>query len=96
MRAVLLADQGKYDAAVEELQNLHKANPKDSLTMLQLGTLYTGMKKYDKAIEVFTAILADRPDDVDAMRGRADALLNLGRRADAIGGLRTGHQAPTA
>ena len=84
MRAVLLADLGKYDAAVEELQNLHKANPKDSLTMLQLGMLYTSMKKYDKAIEVFTAILADHPDDVDAMRGRADALLNLGRRADAV------------
>ncbi len=84
MRAILLADLGKYDAAVEELQKLHKASPKDSLTMLQLGMVYSGMKKYDKAIEVFTAILTDHPDDVDAMRGRADALLNLGRRANAI------------
>jgi len=84
MRAILLADLGKYAAAVEELENLHKANPKDSLTMLQLGMLYTSMKKYDKAIEVHTAILADHPDDVDAMRGRADALLNLGRRATAV------------
>ena len=57
MRAVLLADLGKYDAAIEALQSLHKANPKDSLTMLQLGMVYTSMKKYDKAIEVFNAIL---------------------------------------
>jgi tetratricopeptide (TPR) repeat protein len=83
LRAILLADLGKNDAALEELQNLHKANPKDSLTMLQLGMLYMSMKKNDKAIEIYTAILADHPDDVDAMRGRADALLNLGRRADA-------------
>ena len=59
-------------------------NPKDSTTLLQLGTLYTSMKKYDKAMEVFTSVLADHPDDVDAMRGRADALLNAGRRADAV------------
>ena len=83
-RAVLLADLGKFDAAVEELQNLHKASPKDSLTLLQLGTLYTAMKKYDKAVEVFTTIVTDHPDDVDAIRGRGDALLNQGRRANAI------------
>ena len=83
LRAILLDDLGKYDAAVEELQNLHKVNPQDSLTMLQLGSTYMSMKKFDKAIEVYTAILADHPDDVDAMRGRADAYLNLGRRATA-------------
>ena len=94
MRAILLADLGKYDAAVEELQDLHKANPKDSLTMLQLGMLYTSMKKYDKAIEVYTAILADHPDDVDAMRGRADALLELGPPRQCRGGLRAGLEAP--
>jgi len=84
MRAVLLADLGKHDEAIKELQNLHKANPKDSLTMLQLGMLYMNMKKYDKAIEVFTTILVDHPDEVEAMRGRGDALLNSGRRADAV------------
>ena len=83
-RAILLAELGKYDAAIAELQNLHKANPKDSSTVLQLGMVYTSMKKYDKAIEVFATVLKDHPDDWEAMRGRADAMLNLGRRADAI------------
>ncbi len=83
-RAVLLAELGKFDRAIEELQNMHKANPKDSLTLLQLGMLYMSRKKYDKAVENFTTILADHPDDVDAMRGRADAMLNLGRRANAL------------
>ena len=84
LRAGLLAELGKYDAAVEELQNLHKASPKDSQIVLQLGMLYTGMKKYGKAVEVFTSILAEHPDDVEAMRCRGDALLNLGRRANAV------------
>ena len=83
MRAVLLSELGKNDAAVEELQNLHKANPKDSTTLLLIGSLYTTMKKYDKAAEAFTEVLADHPDDVEAMRGRGDARLNAGHRADA-------------
>ena len=53
LRAVLLADLGKYDVAAEELQELHKAESERFITLLQLGTRYMGMKKYDKAIEVF-------------------------------------------
>ena len=94
MRAGLLINLGKFAAAIEELQNLHKLSPGDSLTMLQMGMLYTAMKQCDKAIEVFTAILKDHPDDVEAMRGRADAFLNSGRRARRRLGLPTGRQAP--
>ena len=83
-RAALLAKLGKHDAAIEELQDVQKANPKGLPTLLELGALYTSMKQYDKAIEVFTAILVDHPDEVEAMRGRGDALLNSGRRAEAI------------
>jgi tetratricopeptide (TPR) repeat protein len=83
MRAALLAELGKYEEAVRELQKLHRADPSDSLTMLQMGMLYTSMKKYDKAIEVFTTVLSERPDDPEALRGRADAYLNSGKRAKA-------------
>ena len=84
LRAVLLADLKKFDAAAEELQKLHKANPKDLLTTLQLGMLYNTMKQYDKSLAAYDDVLSQRPDDVAALRGRGDTLLNVGRRGDAI------------
>ena len=84
LRAALLADMGKYEQALNELQKLHKVNPKDSLTTLQIGMVYTTMKQYDKAIAAFDEVLARNPDDFAAIRGRADALLNMGHRGDAI------------
>ncbi len=84
MRAALLADLGKFDKAVEELEKMHKANPKDSLTTLQLGMMYTTIKQYAKAIASFDEVLERSPDDVGALRGRGDALLNLGRRGEAL------------
>jgi tetratricopeptide (TPR) repeat protein len=84
MRAAFLADMHKYDKAVDELEKMHKANPKDSLTTLQMGMLYTTIKQYAKAIASYDEVLARNPDDVGALRGRGDALLNIGRRGDAI------------
>lgn len=83
MRSILLANLHKYDEAIKALEDLHKADPTDSLTMVQLGMVYMSMKNYEKAVEVFNSILADHPDDIEAMRGRADSFLNLGRRSNA-------------
>ncbi len=63
---------------------MRKANPKDALTSLQLGMVYETMKQYEKALTSFDEVLARNPDDLAALRGRADALLNLGRRGDAV------------
>ena len=83
-RAILLTDLGKFDEAVAQLEKLRDAGPKDPMTLLQLGMLYTAQKNCQKAIEAFSALLADHPDEWMAYRGRADACLNLGRRADAL------------
>lgn len=83
-RAGLLADLHKFDKACEELLKLHKAAPQDAQTTLQLGMVYQAAKQYDKALAAFDEVLARNPDDFGAIRGRADALLNTGRRGDAI------------
>lgn len=83
-RAILLSDLGKFDDAVAQLEQLHKANPKDPLTLLQLGMLYSAQKSYQKSIDAYSSLLTDHPEEWMAYRGRADALLNLGRRAEAV------------
>ena len=54
------------------------------MTLLQLGMLYTAQKKSTKAIEIYTALLADEPKAWQALRGRGDAYLNIGKHAAAI------------
>ena len=83
-RAVLLADLGKFNEAVTQLEQLRRANPKDALTLLQLGMLYTAVKQYEKSAEAFSAVLAEHAEEWSAYRGRGDAYLSLGRRADAV------------
>ncbi len=83
-RALLLADLGKPEEAVAQLQQLHAAQPKDSETLVQLGLLYSIAKHYRRAVEAFSTVIAEHPDQWTAYRGRADAQLNLGNRAGAV------------
>ena len=83
-RAMLLAELGKYDKAIAQLEQLHQANPKDPLTLLQLGILSAAQKQNETAVKYFSEVLGQYPGEWSAYRGRADALLGLGRRAGAI------------
>ena len=82
-RALLLADDGRLDEAAAELEKLLQLDPNDTLTLLQLGVLQIA-RKPAKAIETFSAVLAAEPDQWQALRGRGDAYLNLGRQAEAV------------
>ena len=55
MRAVLLSELGKNDAAVEELQESAQGGSQGLDDHGAIGSLYTTMKKYDKAAEAFKA-----------------------------------------
>jgi tetratricopeptide (TPR) repeat protein len=83
-RAMLLAESKRLEEAIAELEKLRKIVPKDTLTLLQLGMLYSFEKKSEQAIEVYSAVLAEKPDEWRALHGRADAYLNLGKQAEAI------------
>ncbi len=84
LRAMLLADAGKMGAAIDDLQALLKDDPKNVTLRLQLALFYYAEKKSQKAIEMFSDILADDSDNARALRGRADALLGIGKHAEAI------------
>ncbi len=82
-RAMLLADAGRLDEAIADLQKILQTDPKDTATLLQLGTLETA-RKPAKAVEIFASVLKLLPDEWQAFRGRGDAYLNLGRQAEAV------------
>jgi tetratricopeptide (TPR) repeat protein len=83
-RAMLLVEAGRGAEARAELEKLHQAHPKDTALAFQLAALYVSQKRHSKAIVIFTAILKEKPDHWPALRGRGDALLNIGRQAEAI------------
>jgi tetratricopeptide (TPR) repeat protein len=68
-----LAEDKRLEEAVGELEKLRKLDPKDALTLLQLGMLYASQKKSTKAIETYTTLLAQEPKAWQALRGRGDA-----------------------
>lgn len=86
LRAAILAGSGKFSEAIADLEQVRKAQSgEDEVTLaLQLGLLYSAQKFYGKAIEQFTKVLEVDPKNVAALRGRADALLSMGRHAEAI------------
>jgi Flp pilus assembly protein TadD len=83
-RAVLLLQLGRPDDARAQFEKLHEAEPSDALTQMQLGMLYTSAKKYNKAVEMLTAVLTSHPNEGLAWRTRGDAYLNMGQRDKAV------------
>ncbi|HEU4388457.1 MAG TPA: tetratricopeptide repeat protein [Blastocatellia bacterium] len=66
--AMLLADHGLADDAVELLE-ASRARSRESFYLLYaLGVIQAALKRYDKAEDALTAALRDRPDDVPALR----------------------------
>ena len=84
IRAMMLAGSGQLDEAIADLEKLSKTSPDDLEVRLQLAMFYTAEKRPRKAIKIYTAILADDPDQWRALRGRGDALLNVGKHAEAV------------
>ena len=84
LRIALLITDKKLDEAAAGLEKLRQQNPKDEAVLLELGELYHMQKKYDKAIDIYSAALADHPDQWQFLRARGDAQLNCGRRTKAI------------
>jgi tetratricopeptide (TPR) repeat protein len=83
-RAMLLAEAGRKDEAIAEIEKLYQGDTKDLATAMSLAMLYTSAKKSAKAVEIYTAVLAQDAGNPAALRGRADALLNVGRQSEAL------------
>lgn len=84
LRAALLAGSNKFEEAISQLEALQRVSPDDPDVDLQLAMFYNVEGKPRKAIELFSKVLTKEPQNFVALRGRADALLSVGKQAEAV------------
>lgn len=85
LKALLLAGSGKFNQAIQQLEEVQKNEPEDVAVALHLAIFYNAEQRPRKAIEVYSQVLAEEPDNAIALQGRADALLSIGKHGEAIG-----------
>jgi len=92
-RSMLAARKEKWAEAIVDMQVLLQTDPTNNEYRLRLATYLVGDKRPRKAIELLTTIIDgtssdagkdDRETKGEALRARGDALLSVGKHADAI------------
>jgi tetratricopeptide (TPR) repeat protein len=81
--AALLAGDRKFSGAIRLLQDLAANHPDLAQVHYQLGLLLVRSGRTDEAIQEFRIAADLRPDALDVPMALADALLHVGRPADA-------------
>ena len=87
MKAEIHATEERWDEAIKGLKQILQVAPdRPELRELQyqLATYYLIQSQSELAIETFTKVLKWDPDTANALRGRGDAYLNLGKHKEAI------------
>jgi YaiO family outer membrane protein len=82
-QAEQLARAGSHAAALERFQALAAANPDDVDARVWIGRLHAWMGHPDRAVGVYESIIATHPQNLDALIGLGDALLQTGRLREA-------------
>ena len=81
--AVAAYDLGDHPTAVGALETVTKLDPGDARAWRTLGLLYKEDVNHERAEAAFAASLRANPDQPEARLGRAEALVSLGRNAEA-------------
>ncbi|MCC9603633.1 tetratricopeptide repeat protein [Stieleria sp. JC731] len=84
VRCMIAMEEGRMSDAINELKTLIERNPENTAWQLQLAGLYIQDDRPRQAADLMTAILERDPDNIGALRTRADAYLNTGMHQKAI------------
>lgn len=84
LRSSIEATMGDYEAAVHDVNTLLKRDPGNLRYRLQLGIYQNAAGASQQAIDIFTDVLKADPGNPIAVRGRADAYLNIGAHKKAV------------
>ncbi|MCE9527011.1 MAG: tetratricopeptide repeat protein [Planctomycetales bacterium] len=84
LRSRLAASEKKFGLAIAEIKKLLHSDPKNEEYRLQMAMYLAADKRPRKAIEILDNVIADNEKNADALRSRGDALLSIGKHAEAI------------
>lgn len=77
--AAFLQNLGEYDTALKVLQNAEQIAPTYQRTLLQMGSIYTAEKKYDKALAAFKQAYDLAPQFADVQQSYAISAIYNGK-----------------
>ena len=84
MKSMLAAQKGRFAEAITDIQTLLHSDPQNPDYRLQLATYMVADKRPRRAIEVLDGLIEADAKNADALRARGDALLSIGKHAEAI------------
>ena len=84
LQANIAINEERYADAINNITRLADAFPDQTYWRRQLGLLYMQDDRISKAIEIWSSVIEDEPDDIEVLRLRADARLTTGEHIEAI------------
>ncbi len=84
LKAQTLASMERFPEAIEELKKLTDDEETQPEFQLQLALYHLFAKQPREAIAAYSDLLKEDDDNFPALRGRADAYLNIGEHANAV------------
>ena len=84
MRCGLAARMQNFEEAIAYIRKLVSADPDNVDLRVQMAAFYAADERPRKAIETYDSILEKYPESWTARRGRANALLSIGKHGEAI------------
>jgi len=84
LRSFISAAEGRTNQAIEDLRLLVQNDPGNADLQLQLASYYVLDQRPRKAIEIYNEVIEADAKNSRALRARGDALLSIGKHADAV------------
>ncbi len=84
LRSRIALQENRLADAINDAQLLLNARPGDMFRRLRLATLYSMDDRPRKAIDIYSTVLQDDPQNASVLRSRGDALLSVGDHSAAV------------
>ena len=84
IRSLISAEEGRMTDAISDVQILLRNNPNNADMQLQLASYYMADSRPRKAITILDKLIEKDKGFWQAYRTRADALLSIGKHAEAV------------